>query len=187
MPRKHARTDEAEINITPMLDIVFIMLIFFIVTTSFTKETGAAITKPIAEQAQRDAEEVMQSLLSGAYDHSLVETGEELLYVRPGLRPSAARKLRRGQYAIEAELDLHGQRVPEAHALINDFLRTARLEGKRCLKIIHGKGLSSDAKLPVLKGKVDSWLRRKGEVLAYCSARPDDGGTGAVYVLLKRK
>lgn len=143
--------------------------------------------KPIAEQAQRDAEEVMQSLLSGAYDHSLVETGEELLYVRPGLRPSAARKLRRGQYAIEAELDLHGQRVPEAHALINDFLRTARLEGKRCLKIIHGKGLSSDAKLPVLKGKVDSWLRRKGEVLAYCSARPDDGGTGAVYVLLKRK
>ena len=77
--------------------------------------------------------------------------------------------------------------MPEAHALINDFLRTARLEGKRCLKIIHGKGLSSDAKLPVLKGKVDSWLRRKGEVLAYCSARPDDGGTGAVYVLLKRK
>ena len=142
--------------------------------------------KPIPEQAQRDAEEVMQSLLSGAYDHSLVETGEELLYVRPGLRPSAARKLRRGQDAIEAELDLHGQRVPEAHALINDFLRTARLEGKRCLKIIHGKGLSSDAKLPVLKGKVDSWLRRNGEVLAYCSARPNDGGTGAVYVLLQK-
>lgn len=143
--------------------------------------------KPVPEQSQRDAEDVMQSLLSGLHDDSLVETGEELLYVRPGLRPSASRKLRRGQYAIEAELDLHGQRVPEAHALINDFLRAARSEGKRCVKIIHGKGLGSDAKLPVLKGKVDAWLRKKGEVLAYCSARPNDGGTGAVYVLLKRK
>lgn len=143
--------------------------------------------KPVPEQSLRDAHEVMQSLLSGEHDHVEVETGEELLFVRSGVQSSVSRKLRRGHYAIEAELDLHGQRVPDAHELIKRFLRDARLQGKRCVRIIHGKGLSSDDKLPILKGKVSVWLRRKDEVLAFCSATPNDGGTGAVYVLLKKK
>ena len=141
---------------------------------------------PIPEQSQRDHREVMQSLLSD-HDDAEIETGDELLFVRSGLQANVVRKLRRGQYMLEAELDLHGQRVAEAHALINTFLRHAQKEGKRCVRIIHGKGLGSISKLPILKGKVSAWLRKKDEVLAFCSARPNDGGTGAVYVLLKRK
>ena len=142
--------------------------------------------RPIAEQSQRDDEAVMQSLLSD-HDDAEIETGDELLFVRSGLQTNVVRKLRRGQYALEAELDLHSHRVTEAHELINDFLRRTRKEGKRCVRIIHGKGLGSVSKLPILKGKVSAWLRKKDEVLAFCSARPNDGGTGAVYVLLKRK
>lgn len=142
--------------------------------------------KPIPEQSLRDAQEVMQSLLSDDYEPAEVETGEELFYVRPGLQHSVIRKLRRGLYAIEDELDLHGHTVAQARERLDGFLRDARGLGKRCVRIIHGKGKSSEGKLPVLKGKVNAWLRQKDEVLAFCSARPTDGGTGAVYVLLKR-
>ena len=142
--------------------------------------------KPVPEQSLRDAQEVMQSLLSDDYEPAEVETGEELLYVRPGLQHSVIRKLRRGLYAIEDELDLHGHTVAQARERLDGFLRDARGLGKRCVRIIHGKGKSSEGKLPVLKGKVNAWLRQKDEVLAFCSARPTDGGTGAVYVLLKR-
>jgi len=137
--------------------------------------------KPVPEQTLRDQREVMDSLLSDEYEPAEIETGDELLYTRPGLQHSVIRKLRRGQYAIEAELDLHG-----ATEAVNTFLKNARDHDKRVVRIIHGKGNSSEGKLPVLKGKVNSWLRQKGEVLAFCSARPNDGGTGAVYVLLKR-
>jgi len=142
--------------------------------------------KPIPEQSLRDAQDVMQSLLSDDYEPAEVETGDELFYVRPGLQHSVVRKLRRGLYAMEGELDLHGHTVPEARERVDIFLREARGLGKRCVRIIHGKGKSSEGKLPVLKGKVNGWLRQKDEVLAFCSARPTDGGTGAVYVLLKR-
>jgi len=142
---------------------------------------------PVPEQSRRDAREVMESLLSSDHDYAEIETGEELLFIRPGVRPNVARKLRRGQYAMEGELDLHGLRVAEAHALLKEFVAECRSKGKRCVRIIHGKGLGSYAKIPILKGKVNLWLRRHGDVLAFCSARPDDGGTGAVYVLLKRQ
>lgn len=142
--------------------------------------------KPIPEQSRRDAQDVMRSLLSDDYEPADVETGEELLYTRPGLQHGVIRKLRRGMYAIEDELDLHGHTVAEARERLDAFLRGARGLGKRCVRVIHGKGNSSEGKLPVLKGKVNVWLRQKDEVLAFCSARPTDGGTGAVYVLLKR-
>ncbi|MBI5783453.1 MAG: Smr/MutS family protein [Gammaproteobacteria bacterium] len=143
--------------------------------------------KPVPDQTLRDQREVMNSLLSDAYEPADIETGDELLYTRPGLQHSVIRKLRRGQYAIEAELDLHGATSVQAREAVNIFLKKARDQEKRVVRIIHGKGKSSEGKLPVLKGKVNSWLRQKGEVLAFCSARPNDGGTGAVYVLLKRK
>ncbi|MBI3574926.1 MAG: Smr/MutS family protein [Gammaproteobacteria bacterium] len=143
--------------------------------------------KPVPEQTLRDQREVIASLLSDDYEPADVETGEELLYSRPGLQHSIMRKLRRGQYAIEAQLDLHGNTVPQARERVGTFLRDMQAQGKRCVRIIHGKGKSSEGKLPVLKGKVNSWLRQKDEVLAFCSARPNDGGTGAVYVLLRKR
>ena len=141
---------------------------------------------PIPHQSLRDAREVIENLLSDPHDYAEIETGEELLFVRPGLRASTVRKLRRGQYATQAELDLHGLRVPDAHTLLKQFLRDCRLQDKRCVRIVHGKGLGSEGKIPVLKGKLNVWLRRHRDVLAFCSARPNDGGTGAVYVLLKK-
>lgn len=142
--------------------------------------------KPVPQQRKRDEQEVMGSLLSDDYDPAEIETGDELIYLRPGIQQRTWRKFRRGQFAIEAELDLHGRVVVEARELVNQFLNEAQAQGKRCVRIIHGKGLGAAGKLPVLKHKVNSWLRQKDAVLAFCSARPNDGGTGAVYVLLKR-
>lgn len=142
--------------------------------------------KPVPDQTLRDRRAVMESLLSDEYEPAEIETGDELLYTRPGLQHSIIRKLRRGHYAVEAQLDLHGATVPQAREAVNAFLKRAQAQDKRVVRIIHGKGRSSEGKLPVLKGKVNSWLRQKDEVLAFCSARPHDGGTGAVYVLLKR-
>ncbi|MHB8407495.1 MAG: Smr/MutS family protein [Acidiferrobacterales bacterium] len=141
---------------------------------------------PLPDQTRKDEQEVMDSLLSDDYDPAEIETGDELAFVRSGVSQRVWRKLRRGQYAIQAQLDLHGRVVAEARELVADFLRDARTKGRRCVRIIHGKGLSSEGKLPVLKGKVNSWLRQKDEVLAFCSAPRRDGGTGAVYVLLRR-
>ena len=142
--------------------------------------------KPIPQQTLRDERAVIENLLSDDYDPADIETGEELVFMRPGLQHTVFRKFRRGHFTIEAELDLHGRIVVEAREMVNTFLREARAQGKRCVRIVHGKGLSSAGKLPVLKGKVNSWLRQRDEVLAFCSARHYDGGTGAVYVLLKR-
>jgi len=141
--------------------------------------------KPVPQQRRRDEQEVVASLLSDEYNPE-IETGEELLFARAGIQQRVLRRFRRGQYAIEAELDLHGRTAAEARELVSEFLRQMRANGRRCVRIIHGKGLSSEGRLPVLKVKVNSWLRQKDDVLAFCSARPQDGGTGAVYVLLKK-
>jgi len=143
--------------------------------------------KPVPQQRQRDERAVIESLLSDAYEPGDIESGEELLFARPGLQHSVLRKLRRGHYAVEAHLDLHGQTVAQAREQVARFLRDARGLGKRCVRIVHGKGKSSTGKLPVLKGKVNSWLRQRDEVLAFSSCPPTDGGTGAVYVLLRRR
>lgn len=140
----------------------------------------------VPEQSRRDDEIVMNTLLSHEYEPADIETGEELLYARPGVQQTVMRKLRRGQYAVEAELDLHGYTVAQARETLDAFLGANRALGKRCVRVVHGKGNSSEGKLPVLKGKVNAWLRRRDHVLAFCSAIPRDGGTGAVYVLLKR-
>lgn len=143
--------------------------------------------KPVPEQSRRDAREVVDNLLSDDYEPADIETGEELLFARPGLQRSVLRKLRRGQYAMEAELDLHGCTVPQAREKLLQFIRDVRGLNKRCVRVIHGKGKRSDGKLPVLKGKVNGWLRQRDEVLAFCSATHRDGGAGALYVLFRRK
>lgn len=113
------------------------------------------------------------------------ETGEELLFLRPGVQRRQLIRLRRGEYAIQGQLDLHGHTVPQAREALAHFLKICQRNGLRCVRIVHGKGNGSLHRLPVLKHKVARWLLQWDAVLAYCSARPRDGGGGAVYVLLK--
>ncbi len=142
---------------------------------------------PRARQQEREHEEVMGLLLSDPPPGADVETGEELWFTRPGLQQALLRKLRRGQLSIGAELDLHGLTVAEARAAVSDFLRDSLARGVRCVRIIHGKGHGSPNRQPVLKTHLNYWLPQREEILAFCSARPVDGGTGAVYVLLRRQ
>lgn len=95
------------------------------------------------------------------------------------------RKLRRGHWILQGELDLHGARVDGARELLGAFLRDAIKHQRRCVRVIHGKGHGSIGKQPVLKGKVKNWLIQKDEVLAFCQAREHDGGGGALIVLLR--
>ncbi|HSH29285.1 MAG TPA: Smr/MutS family protein [Thiohalobacter sp.] len=134
---------------------------------------------------EQDDLAVLRDLLSDEYDPAEIETGEELIFARPGLPHRLLKKLRRGRFAVAAECDLHGLRVPEARAALVAFLTRCRRQEQTCVRIIHGKGHGSLQRIPVLKHKVARWLQQRDEVLAFCSARPADGGTGAVYVLLK--
>lgn len=113
-----------------------------------------------------------------------VESGDELSFRRPGLQDSLIRRLRRGHYRVEAELDLHGLTVPEAKEQLRAFIGRSIARQARCVRIIHGKGRGSGPRGPVLKHAVNVILRRFEAVVAFCSARQVDGGTGAVYVLL---
>ena len=108
-------------------------------------------------------------------------------YHRPGLQHSVLRKLRRGQYPVQDELDLHGLTLSEAGMRLSDFLIHARGRRLSCVRIIHGKGLSSPGKSPVLKPQVARWLRAHEGVLAFTPARREDGGSGAMYVLLRSR
>lgn len=110
---------------------------------------------------------------------------DEQSFLRGAVSPDLLRKLRRGQWTIDAEIDLHHHTQDEAHEALMEFMRKARVAGWRCVRIIHGKGLSSHQKIPVLRSKVRRWLQQKDEVLAYCEPRPNGGGSGAVLVLLR--
>jgi len=113
------------------------------------------------------------------------ETGEETSYVRPGLSRQTLRRLRRGEWCAQAELDLHGLTRVEAKLELADFLYECKRRGARCVRVIHGKGLGSKNREPVLKLHVRHWLMQRDEVLAFVQARPADGGGGALMVLLK--
>lgn len=113
-----------------------------------------------------------------------VESGDELWYRRAGVQDAVMRKLRRGHYRVEAELDLHGLIVEQAREALRAFLARAVARHLRCVRIVHGKGLGSGPRGPVLKTAVNLILRKTGAVVAFCSARPMDGGTGAIYVLI---
>lgn len=146
---------------------------------------GLRRPSPRPRQRELDEQQVLQDMMSDPVHLEDVETGEELLFTRNGLQQKLLKKLRRGELSTEAELDLHGYTVAEARQAIAQFLPACRKQQLRVVRIIHGKGYGSFQKLPVLKTHVAHWLKQRDEVLAYCSARPVDGGTGAVYVLLK--
>ena len=143
---------------------------------------------PLPTQRLADDRKVLQDSLS---DTPLLEpdleSGDALAFLRPGMSPQVLRKLRSGVWVMQDQLDLHGLRVDEARALLAEFLSAAHRRGLRCVRVIHGKGWGSKNREPVLKRKVAGWLAQRGQVLAYCEARPADGGGGAVVVLLQAK
>jgi len=141
---------------------------------------------PIAAQRQLDEIAVLRDTLSDApaWEQGL-ENGDELLFLRDGLPAQHLKKLRRGHWVVQDHLDLHGLTVPEARILTAEFLAHCKREGLRCVRIVHGKGLGSPNREPVLKKKVSGWLAQRDEVLAYCQAPQADGGGGAVLVLLR--
>lgn len=141
---------------------------------------------PIARQHLADEQAALAASLSDEFTvDTLLDTDEALSYARPGVGGDVLRKLRRGHWVIQEQLDLHGMRRDEAREALAEFLRNAVKRGVRCVRIVHGKGLGSINKEPVLKNKVRSWLVQKEEVIAFCQARGDEGGAGAVVVLLK--
>ena len=143
---------------------------------------------PIPVQALRDDELVLQESLSDQMPMEVgLEMGEELVFLRNGLSNQILKKLRRGFWATQDHLDLHGLRAEEARTLLVSFLNDALKDGFRCVRIVHGKGLRSKNAEPVLKRKIGNWLGQRDEVLAFVQARPEDGGGGAVMVLLKAK
>ena len=141
---------------------------------------------PEPRQSQLDEARVPGELISSAIDPALIEVGEELSYLKDGHSPALLRKLKRGHFSIADEIDLHQMTANVARAAIGTFLAESKRAGRLCIRIIHGKGLRSRNEGPVLKRLVDSLLRRRGDVLAYASAKPNEGGTGATIVLLKR-
>ncbi|GLU30374.1 Smr/MutS family protein [Trinickia caryophylli] len=137
-------------------------------------------------QTRRDEKAVLAEAISDEFDPEvLLDTDESLFYCRPGIGHEVVRKLRRGHWIVQAQLDLHGMRREEAREALAEFIRDTVKRGLRCVRVIHGKGLGSVGKEPVLKGKVRAWLVQKAEVIAFCQARERDGGAGAVLVLLQ--
>jgi DNA-nicking Smr family endonuclease len=141
--------------------------------------------KPRARFRRLGEAEVLEESLQLSPIDLGVEFGEELTYRRSGIQDAVMRRLRRGYYRVESELDLHGLTVPEAKSAMRDFLARAIARQCRCVRVIHGKGLGSGPRGPVIKQAVNVILRRTDPVVAFCSARPVDGGTGAIYVLLQ--
>jgi DNA-nicking Smr family endonuclease len=114
-----------------------------------------------------------------------LEGGDEASYLRPGLALSVLRDLRRGRWVIQDEIDLHGLNRDGARHLLGEFLAGALHRGLRCVRVIHGKGLGSPGRQAILRSLVRGWLMYRIDVLAYCQAKPQDGGEGAMMVLLR--
>jgi len=141
---------------------------------------------PIAVQQQLDERRVLQESISDEFDSTtLLDVDDALSYRRPGIGTDVTRRLRKGDWSIQGEIDLHGLRREEAREALAGFIRDAHKRGWRCVRVVHGKGLGSPGKTPVLKGRVQGWLIQKSEVLAFVQARGDEGGAGALVVLLK--
>jgi DNA-nicking Smr family endonuclease len=141
---------------------------------------------PIPRQRQQDECGALHESLHGpALLDLFLEGGDEAAWVRPGIDRALLRDLRRGRWVVQKHLDLHGCNREEARQAFTSFISECGRQGRLCLRIVHGKGLGSPGREPVLKKLVLGWLSQKQEVLAFCQARPVDGGAGAVLVLLR--
>jgi DNA-nicking Smr family endonuclease len=143
--------------------------------------------KPRARFTRASEQQILAESLAGLPDPNEPLIGDGLWYAKPGVQDATLRKLRRGHYSVGAELDLHGLRSEAARLALVEFLQSVHSRRVRCVRIIHGKGYRSGPRGPVLKQKLNGWLQRRDDVIAFCSARPTDGGTGAVYVLLSAR
>ena len=141
---------------------------------------------PIPVQQQLDDRRVLLEAISDEFDTgTLLDVDDALSFRRPGIGIDVTRRLRKGDWTIQGEIDLHGLRREEAREALSAFVRESHRRGLRCVRVVHGKGLGSPGKTPVLKSKVQTWLIQKTEVLAFVQARADEGGAGALVVLLK--
>ena len=145
------------------------------------------IPAPIPRRLQQDIDDAaaLQESMSDEFDVStLLDVDDQMSFRRPGIGTDVTRKLRKGEWSIQGQIDLHGLRSDEARTAVGQFVRDAKRMGWRCVRVVHGKGLGSPGKEPVLKSKVQRWLVQKNEVIAFVQAKPADGGAGALVVLL---
>ena len=158
-------------------------------TVKAVKSNTAKITKsppkPNPIKSHEDDRAVIDELLSDYLNPDDFETAEHLFYAGPGVQKSVMRKLKKGHYAIQDVLDLHGHTVAESKIALITFIRQSRRDRTSCVLIIHGKSRHRAEQAPILKPMVNAWLRSHSGVLAFSSAQPSDGGTGAVYALLR--
>ena len=142
--------------------------------------------KPIPKQQMLDDAAALQEALSDEVDvTTLLDTDDNLSFRRPGVGTDVTQKLRKGKWSIQKQIDLHGYRSDEAREALGAFIRESHKQGIRCVRVVHGKGLGSPGKAPVLKEKVHKWLVQKSEVVAFVQAQPAQGGAGALVVLLQ--
>ncbi|WP_422085399.1 Smr/MutS family protein [Variovorax sp.] len=140
---------------------------------------------PIPVQHQLDEQRVLRESLSDEFDvTTLLDVDDAMSFRRPGIGTDVTARLRKGDWSIQAQVDLHGLRSDEAREALGGFIRNAYKQGLRCVRVVHGKGLGSPGKQPVLKTKTQRWLIQKNEVLAFVQAKPAEGGAGALVVLL---
>jgi DNA-nicking Smr family endonuclease len=148
-------------------------------------ELNGTPAPPKAFQQKRDDDRVLRESLSDDFDVStLLDTDDELSYRRSGIGTDVTQILRKGHWSLQGQIDLHGLRSDEAREALGQFIRDAYKRGWRCVRVVHGKGLGSPGKTPVLKSKVQRWLVQKNEVLAFVQAKASEGGAGALVVLL---
>ncbi len=134
-----------------------------------------------------DDQQALRESLELAPGDWMIETGDELLFRRAGVTAALLNRLRRGEFAVEGEIDLHGLTASLARDALREFLHRAMGRRLHCVRVVHGKGLRSGPRGPVLKHAVNVWLRKVDAVVAFASAPRRDGGTGAVYVLLSER
>lgn len=155
------------------------------ITASPLAPTTRPQPQPEPLQFIRDEAAVAHELLDHPFDPATIEVGEELVWLQSGQSQRLLRRLRRGQFSVRAEIDLHQMTAAVARVAIAQFIDECRRENALCVRIVHGKGLRSKPEGPVLKKLTDQLLRRRADVLAFASARAAQGGTGAVLVLLR--
>ncbi|QSI32799.1 DNA mismatch repair protein MutS [Variovorax sp. RKNM96] len=140
---------------------------------------------PIPVQHQLDEQRVLRESLSDEFDvTTLLDVDDAMSFRRPGIGTDVTARLRKGDWSIQAQVDLHGLRSDEAREALGGFIRASHKQGLRCVRVVHGKGLGSPGKQPVLKTKTQRWLIQKNEVIAFVQAKPAEGGAGALVVLL---
>jgi DNA-nicking Smr family endonuclease len=152
-------------------------------------KTERAVPKPPAKArfTRADQVEVLRESLLPPPDEAVLATGDELSFRRPHISEAVLTRLRRGAYVIDGEIDLHGMTGAEAKTALRKFIAECVEQRLHCIRVVHGKGRRSGPRGPVLKNVVNQWLQRAADVLAFGSARAVDGGSGAIYVLLRSK